>query len=417
MIIGEQETPQARIHRYAQTCELLFGQPIGYYQQQIEKQFVAPIDFSRYYVMITGLPRQVYRPFFGMDAFAYSSHFKQVEAQIVQLLERQSVRCMTTMLLYDHTKRFCMIFNTPPSVCAMDVAHTAACCFDQLYARIFDMRQIPYRNYTALSSETRGYENLPQVFQQIDALSRQQFFDGHTNIMTPALLEQLCRDLDKGQLHEDLAHLRIALRSKNVPAVEKALDQVMGPLASGRNFSYLEKALYAIRLSAEGLLAASGRELCDPEVFAIHCYPTFAHLRRGITQELLHIVASLPDGPALSAPVLEAMRYIRRHYGEDISLSDIAKHIDMSTSWLTKHFNRECGMSIPAYLLNVRVEHAQRLLLDTHMLVFEVGNAAGFRNPRYFAAAFKKATGMTPTAYRDQAHQSPSKSWDTPFLP
>ena len=55
MIIGEQETPQARIHRYAQTCELLFGQPIGYYQQQIEKQFVAPIDFSRYYVMILSL--------------------------------------------------------------------------------------------------------------------------------------------------------------------------------------------------------------------------------------------------------------------------------------------------------------------------------------------------------------------------
>ena len=46
---------RARIHRYAQTCELLFGQPIGYYQQQIEKQFVAPIDFSRYYVMILSL--------------------------------------------------------------------------------------------------------------------------------------------------------------------------------------------------------------------------------------------------------------------------------------------------------------------------------------------------------------------------
>ena len=70
-----------------------------------------------------------------------------------------------------------------------------------------------------------------------------------------------------------------------------------------------------------------------------------------------------------------------------------------------------------AYLLNVRVEHAQRLLLQTNMLVFEVGNAAGFRNPRYFTAVFKKATGMTPTAYRSHARQFDSKSWGAPFLP
>ena len=92
MIIGAQETPQARIHRYAQTCELLFGQPIDYYRQQIDKQFVAPIDFSRYYVMITGLPRQVY-VLFRHGRLCVFVPFKQVEFQIVQLLQRQSVQC------------------------------------------------------------------------------------------------------------------------------------------------------------------------------------------------------------------------------------------------------------------------------------------------------------------------------------
>ena len=67
-----------------------------------------------------------------------------------------------------------------------------------------------------LSSETHGYENLTQVFRQIDALSRQQFFDAHTTVMTPKLLEQLRLELDQGQLHEDLTHLRAALRSKDL---------------------------------------------------------------------------------------------------------------------------------------------------------------------------------------------------------
>jgi two-component system response regulator YesN len=77
----------------------------------------------------------------------------------------------------------------------------------------------------------------------------------------------------------------------------------------------------------------------------------------------------------MSAPVLEAVRYIRHHFREDIALDDLARHIDMSPSWLTKRFNRECGMSIPQYLLSVRMERAQRLFLETNMLVFEVANA------------------------------------------
>lgn len=406
MIIGERETPQARIHRYVQTCELLFGQTLAYYEQQLEKEFVRSIDFNRYYLMITGLPRQVYRPFFGMDAFAYSAHFKKTEAQIVSLLEKRSVCCMPTMLLYDHTKRFCMVFNKPDDVSELEVAQIAAGCFDKLYAQIFDMQKIPYRNYTALSGPICGYDHLPLAFQQTDALSHQQFFDGHTSIMTPALLEQLRIHADPEQIHEDIAHLRAALGTRHAEAIEKALDQVLDPLCHARDFAALEKALYDIRMLAEGLLAAAGREIDDPDAFRFGHYPTFEHLRRGIRDQLLAAVANLPASAALSAPVLEAMRYIRRHYTENISLSDVAAHINMSTSWLTKHFNRECLMSVPTYLLHVRMEHACEMLDMSNKLIFEVSHAVGFDNPRYFAAVFKKTTGMTPKAYRDHAKQS-----------
>ena len=120
---------------------------------------------------------------------------------------------------------------------------------------------------------------------------------------------------------------------------------------------------------------------------------------------MLGLIASMQDGPAMSAPVLEAVRYIRHHFREDVALADVARHIDMSPSWLTKHFNRECGMSIPQYLLSVRMERAQRLFLETNMLVFEVAGAVGFDNPRYFVSVFKKETGLTPKAFREQARK------------
>lgn len=401
-MVGDQETAQARIHRYAQTCELIFEQPISYYHQQIEKQFVTEIDFSRYYVMITGLPRQVYRPAFGTDAFQYSLRFKDVEIEVVGMLEKQGVRCMTTMLLYDHTKRFCMIFNKPDSISAVDVAQITAGCFNRLNAQIFDMNKTPYRNYTVLSPEVHGYENLPGTFRELDALSRQQFFDMQTMLMTPALLQQMRICVSQEQIHESMTQLRTALRSRNAQAVENAVDETLNLLEQTRDFAHLEKALHSIRLSADGMLASYGRELEEVDAFSIGRYPTFDHLRRSVKGKLLEIIASMPDGPAMSAPVLEAVRYIRNHFTEDVALADVARHIDMSPSWLTKRFNKECSMSIPQYLLSVRMEHAKKLLSETNMLIFEVAGSVGFDNSRYFVSVFKKETGLTPTAYREQ---------------
>lgn len=401
-MLGEQESPQARIHRYAQTCELIFEQPISYYHQQIEKQYVTEIDFSRYYVMITGLPRQVYRPAFGTDAFQYSLRFKDVEIEIARMLEKQGVRCMTTMLLYDHTKRFCMIFNKPDSISAIDVAQIAAGCFNRLNAQIFDMNKTPFRNYTVVSDEVEGYDNLPRTFREIDTLSRQQFFDMQTTIMTRQHLESLRRPVDREQIHEDITLVRTAVRARDQRATGDALDALFDRIADARNFELLSGVMHAIRSLADGMLASCGREIDTPEVFLTEHYPTLQHLRRGVKEKMLEIIASMPEGPAMSAPVLEAVRYIRNHFTEDISLSDVAHHIDMSQSWLTKRFNQECGRSIPQYLMDVRMEHARRMLEETNMLVFEVSHAVGFENPRYFVAVFKKALGMTPKAYRER---------------
>ena len=387
-------------------CEMLFGQPEEYYRNMVERGKIRAISLERYYVLIAGLQRQVYRSFFGMDAFKYTGYFREAKREAEQLLSVQNVKCLTTMLLYDHSKRFAMIFSTPENVSAHDVAEIVSSCFNRLYARIFDMSKTPYRNYTVLSEEIHGYENLTKAFQAIDVLSRQQFFDMRTMIMTPKLLEESIIPVSREQIHEDITLLRTALRERDKQEAERAFGSLFDHLRGARDFELLEGTMHALRSLADGMLASCGRELDEPEEFSIAHYPTFDHLLAGVKEKLLEIVASMPDGPAMSAPVLEAVRYIRHHFREDVSLADVAKHIDMSQSWLTKRFNRECGMSIPQYLLSVRMERAKKLLEETNMLVFEVANAVGFDNPRYFVSVFKKATGLTPKAYREQDHEA-----------
>ena len=107
----------------------------------------------------------------------------------------------------------------------------------------------------------------------------------------------------------------------------------------------------------------------------------------------------------MSHLIQEAVRYIRHHYAEDIAVSDVAEHIGMSQSWLTKRFKQECGVNILNYLLSVRIERAKALLAQTDMLILEIACATGFENPGYFISVFRRAADMTPKAYREKMQE------------
>ncbi len=393
------------IFSWATRCELLYGQSEAAYDKQVEYGNMSLLDFKRYYVLISGLNRKVYRAYFNADMYEYTKHFEEVERKIQYLVNQQGVSCITTMLLYDHTKRFVMIFSPPKTISAQDVAQKVADSFDRLYDRIFDMSKTPYCNYTVLSEELHSYDELSPAFHRIDKLSRQQFFDMRPIIMTPALLASSRIPADREQIHENLTQLRASLRERSQSDLTAALDAVFHQLRGARDFDLLDGTLYQIRAAAEGVLASCGKELEDAELFAAGRYPTIDHLQAAIRERLLALIDSLAGGPTMSAPIQEAVRYIRHHYTEDVSLLDLARHIDMSHSWLTKRFNQECGCSVPQYMLNVRMERAKEMLEKTNMRVFEVSDAIGFDNARYFVSVFKKAVGLTPSAYREKMRE------------
>lgn len=384
-------------------CELLYGQPKEYYNKKKELGIVEWIDFDYYYLLIAGLPCQVYRPYFGMDAFRYSEHFQEIKQEIRVAMRGKSVASLATMLIYDHSKRFAMIFSTPENVSANDVAEIVSSCFNRLYARIFDMSKTPYRNYTVLSEEIHGYENLQRTFREIDTLSRQQYFDMRSMVMTPSLLERTRVPADPEQIHEDLMQMSVAMRAGETEEMIAKYHAVMTQLEAARDFDLLSDALGSMRTTLEGVLRSHGVEpdAACRDVFSIENYPTFQLQRDAIEAYLTGSLARIGDTRPMSALIQEAVRYIRHHYAEDISVANIAEHIGMSPSWLTKRFRQECGENILGYLLSVRVERAKALLTETDMLIQEIACAVGFDTSRYFSSVFGRAVGMTPKAYRE----------------
>ena len=96
-------------------------------------------------------------------------------------------------------------------------------------------------------------------------------------------------------------------------------------------------------------------------------------------------------------PVLE---YIERRFDEPIRVNDAARLCAMSASCFLHLFKQITGQSFVAYLNHFRLAKAQSLLVATGKTIAEISLETGFCNQSYFGVIFRRATGMTPLAYR-----------------
>lgn len=108
--------------------------------------------------------------------------------------------------------------------------------------------------------------------------------------------------------------------------------------------------------------------------------------------------------------ISEAMEYILENISSPmLSVKEIADHNYLSISYLSRSFKKAKGLSISAYIIQVRMELAGQLLLDTSDSVANIALETGYDNPPYFTATFKKYYGCTPSQFREQHTQDNGK--------
>jgi two-component system response regulator YesN len=98
--------------------------------------------------------------------------------------------------------------------------------------------------------------------------------------------------------------------------------------------------------------------------------------------------------------VSNTLKYLDNNYYLDISLNDAAKSVNLSYHYLSKIFKDEIGKSFTDYLTELRIEKSIELLANHNISIKEICQKIGYNDPNYYAKAFKKITGMTPTEYR-----------------
>jgi len=95
-----------------------------------------------------------------------------------------------------------------------------------------------------------------------------------------------------------------------------------------------------------------------------------------------------------------AAAFIRDHLDRDLSVPALAQMTGLSRAHFTRVFAAHFGSSPGDYVLDQRMRSAARLLESSELPIKAVASASGFRDANYFAKAFRRTFGVSPTEFR-----------------
>ncbi|MBQ2345766.1 MAG: helix-turn-helix domain-containing protein [Kiritimatiellae bacterium] len=99
----------------------------------------------------------------------------------------------------------------------------------------------------------------------------------------------------------------------------------------------------------------------------------------------------------------EATSWLERHFAENVRMDALVAYMGYSRSRLFDLFRRHTGLSPADYLARYRIRMARRMLERTDRKVTEISRACGFSSAQYFNSAFRRQTGLTPSAWREKS--------------
>ncbi len=119
-------------------------------------------------------------------------------------------------------------------------------------------------------------------------------------------------------------------------------------------------------------------------------------------ERLIDKISKEEGSHASGAVVEKAKDYIKQHYRGQLSIQNVADHVERNADYLSNLFRKKEGVTFTEYLNSLRIKKAQQLLLNTSQYTYEISESVGYSDYRYFTQVFKKITGCSPSEYRKQ---------------
>jgi AraC-like DNA-binding protein len=190
--------------------------------------------------------------------------------------------------------------------------------------------------------------------------------------------------LERGQSWE---HFWIGVNGREALRLARAIIDLRGPVL-------LPPPGAVDRMAAACLALIAGSDPPSGEISA-RAYEALTALHDGLFGAEPSSGADLPPAIAMVKSFIDA------HLSEPLGVDRLARMAGLSRWYFVRHFTATTGSPPSVYVFGRRIERAARLLAATDAPVETVSAASGFADANYFAKAFRRAYGVTPSAYRE----------------
>lgn len=209
----------------------------------------------------------------------------------------------------------------------------------------------------------------------------------------------------------------LALQMGNPETVRKEFDRLFGIIsAPDRTVNYMQRSAVLLVHSIEKQLQAEDSQLEEiagqfPSAYAdrIGRRNDPDSVKELFADELLPALLAYYNrtGEKQGEQIVrEVEKLIDTHYNQPLSMLMIAGMHYMNPDYLSRLFKKTTGRNFVDYLTDVRIDKAKQLMKLDKYKNYEIAQAVGYEDYRYFSQIFKKKTGMTIGEYRETAADS-----------
>jgi two-component system, response regulator YesN len=118
-------------------------------------------------------------------------------------------------------------------------------------------------------------------------------------------------------------------------------------------------------------------------------------------EDLFKQLSTLRDN---GSTINRILKFIKSNYGDpELSVDKLGRSINLAPTYMCALFKEKTGKTLNNYITEYRLEKAKEHLRDNTLRVSSIASLVGYRDGNYFSKLFRKATGFTPSEYRERS--------------
>jgi AraC-like DNA-binding protein len=258
----------------------------------------------------------------------------------------------------------------------------------------------------AVSGPNHFGDDLRSIYNHIHELTMLKFISGEDKVYLEHDFEaymQRVQPLPDDNLLEELIK---RVRMGKTEEVTRSLDQIFGHMQTmhyAESKFQLSLILYTLFKTFNKLPSVESVEGIES---ILERFDTLSGMKGWLEQELLEIMEDLSNKKGSSRRdeiVTEIVEYVKTHLHDPmLTIEEISEHVSLSTRYIRQLFKDVFETTLSDYIMEERIKMVKGLLETTAWTVTDIGERSGFQTKSHFFTTFKKATGMTPSQYRDK---------------